>query len=289
MIAIAGSVLHILLVIMLVLLVLLLCCVCIILFLPIKYRANGYFSKEERCVVFQARWLWGILRFRFLWVDKVEISFKVFWKELWKKQEIESKEEPATDKAQSGASEKKEATADLEKDNPRTMEPDGDGMALEEETQAKETFGKDTASKKEKFSFEGVYDKILNWKDKVLYYFDLFLKNSTQNTIDDCKEILGKVLKKICPKKIRAQLKIGFESPDTTGYFYGIYCMFSGLFGKNVVIQPDFDKQILEGEFDCKGTLLGITLVVAALKLYFHKGLRRLIAEVKKGGKKYDR
>ena len=287
MIGVAEYVLRILLIILLVILAVLLLGVLIVLFLPVKYKGHGYIHKEEKYIEFKARWLWGIIRFHVAWSKELSISFKIFWKELWNGSDTEETQEKTQDIV----------IEDMPKVEPQEVQAqklyDGVSENYEEETLdetvTEEIPENDTAEEKEKFSLRGVCDKILNMKDKVMYYIHLFKKNSTQQTLEDCKEILWKVWKRIRPKKLVVDMTVGFEGPDTTGYFYGVYCMFSGLLGKNVVIRPDFDKQILDGEFKCKGKIRGITLGVAAFKLYFHKGLRRLIAEVKKGGKRDDR
>ena len=286
MIAIAENVLRILLAIVLIILVVLFIGICIVLFLPIKYRGYGYIRKEERYVELKVRWLWGIVRFYLTWSKELTISLKVFWKEFLDKQE-------AKDNAPDNEVIETEASAERPEETKEASvaEADSDDSIIEhiedEEKSREQT--PEASKEKEKFSFQDLYDKILSGKDKLMYYIDLFLKNSTLDTVDECKEILWKVWKRIRPKKLAVNFEIGFDSPDNTGYFYGAYCMFSGLLGKNVVITPNFDKQIIEGDFTCKGKIRGVTLVIAAIKLYFHKGLRRLIADVKKGGKKYDR
>lgn len=271
---IALKVLSILLIIILAVLIIVLLLCSIVLFLPVKYRADGFVTENEKRIAAQARWLWGIVRFRFwLTQDEHETSLKVLWIELLKKEEPVAEEEELSQEKGQDIQEMDETIVEEHTDTTESATSQTDAQLNENEPE-----------EKEKFSFRKVYDKILNCKDNVTYYIDILRSNATYFTIEDCKKVIGKVLLRIRPKKLRIHATVGFDGPDTTGYFYGLYCIFSGFLGKNVIVKPDFDKKILQGDFFCKGKIYGITLLVAACRLFFHKGLRKLIDEVKKGG-----
>ena len=272
------KVLSILLLIILVLLGVCLLLLATVLFVPVVYRGNGYKKEEGHYLHFRANWLLGVVRFSFTLQEKKNMSLKVLWFDL-----LAPKKEDAPDEVEIADS-IPAPKEDTKNENDESSKTDD---FMTDPFEEPETFAVDEDDKpsKQKFSFRRLYDRILDIKNNLSYYADVFTSNTTKETLEECKNILFKVLRRITPKKLRAQVVFGFEQPDTTGKVFGIYCMFLGLFGKNVKVTPDFEKKIFYGEFSCKGKIYGITVLTAAIRLYFHKGLRRLITQVKKGGK----
>ena len=96
---------------------------------------------------------------------------------------------------------------------------------------------------------------------------------------------LGKILKNIRPRHIRANVLFGTGTPDTTGYVFGIYCMLLPVLGKRVCLTPDFNQAILEGNMDVSGHITLCTLTWNALKLLLDKKLKLFIKKMKAGRK----
>ena len=290
--AIVLKVLSIVLIVILVLVAIVLALLAIVLFWPVKYRGNGYFKEKEHFLGFKASWLAGLVRFTFTFTEQTHMTCKILWFDLLAKKQDD---ECMNDTQDSGDVCLEDTLPDGEATNTAdhmaymTDETKVERIeSFEDTTETEKGCGvsdTDAVPKKQKFSFRQLCDKIVNIKENVSYYIAVLTSDATKETIHECKDILFKVFRKILPKKLHATALFGFGEPDVTGQVYGAYCMFSDVLGKNVIVTPDFEKKIFCGEFSCKGKIRGITLLVAAIKLYFHKGLRKLITEVKKGGK----
>lgn len=177
-------------------------------------------------------------------------------------------------------------------------QPDGSDAGGEKtagkETVGKETIGKETIGKenagqeksrissemeKIRYTFSGIYDKIKKiWKN-IFYYAGLLQDEENKRMFSGSLDALGKILKSIRPRKVRADIRFGTGSPDTTGYIYGIYCMVffrnffpSGTFfpfGKNEIeVIPDFEEAVLQGELCISGRVALWILAVNGVRMY---------------------
>ncbi len=134
-------------------------------------------------------------------------------------------------------------------------------------------------------TFSKICDKINGVKNKVGYYYNLWQKDATRMVWDDCKGRLVKLFKHLKPKKFRIDLHVGMEDPSTTGMIMGIWGMLYPILGGSIYINPEFDREVLEGNLIIKGKIRIIHVLMVALQFYRDKRLKKLIELVKKGGK----
>lgn len=95
------------------------------------------------------------------------------------------------------------------------------------------------------------------------------------------KEILGilknhvfYLIKHIRPRKIKGTLHFGMEDPSLTGQLTGVLYLILPAYCYKVVLQPDFEKKILEGELHIAGHIRLIHLLKVGLQIFFNKKLR---------------
>ena len=84
---------------------------------------------------------------------------------------------------------------------------------------------------------------------------------------------------------IKADVRIGTGSPDTTAYVYGVYGMIMPVLGKNVKnihIDLDFENTVYEGEVFFKGHITLFTLLVQAIKVVSDKQLHVFLKQLKR-------
>lgn len=127
-----------------------------------------------------------------------------------------------------------------------------------------------------------ICEKIKKVNDIKNAFIEYLQREDSKLAIRQIKTILFKALKKILPNKLKLRFKFGFEDPSTTGKILGMSSMFYGIYGENVEIEPDFDNVVLEGEYNLNGKIRLIHIVVAALKIYTNKWLKRFIKFSKK-------
>ena len=80
-------------------------------------------------------------------------------------------------------------------------------------------------------------------------------------------------------------MRFGMESPATTGQIMGIYGIVTSVWGckgYHLDVKPDFDNKVFEGTLDLKGRIALYVIVFAAIRVYFNKGIKKLIKDIKK-------
>lgn len=139
-----------------------------------------------------------------------------------------------------------------------------------------------------KYTICNLVDKIVNIKETVLWYYNLFQEEATKRALKSAKTQGGRFLKHIKPRKFKGYVEFGFDDPATTGDIFGKLCMFYPIYADNVVIIPDFERNVLKGELELKGRIYIITLLHIAWKVIFDQDIRKLY-EILTGGVKHER
>ncbi len=129
-----------------------------------------------------------------------------------------------------------------------------------------------------------VYNKVKDVILNIKYYLDILQEEDTKAMIQITLDALLDILKKLRPRKLTANVKLGFDTPDTTGKLYGLYWMFKPALGEHVVLEPVFEEKVLEGDVFFKGRITIFTILVNALKVVLDKRFKPLINKFKNGG-----
>lgn len=185
------------------------------------------------------------------------------------------------------------------REEPQPEKPAGEGKAGAEESEGEGNAGAEDAEGEEKASTEepgggilekfqkikyticGIYDKIKEiWKN-ISYYSALLQEENTKQLYGYACQRLTKILKNIRPRRIRADILFGTGSPDTTGYVFGLYCMFYPALGAGCVVTPDFERAVLEGRLEISGHITLFVLGVNLARLMLDKRLRLFISKLK--------
>ena len=137
-----------------------------------------------------------------------------------------------------------------------------------------------------KYTIYNICDKIKGiWKN-ISYYMELLQEEETRQFFSHIRLRAGMILKSMRPRHIRADILFGTGSPDTTGYLYGVYCMLSPVPKVGVSVVPDFEKAVLEADFDISGHITIWVLAVNTCRIALDKRLRRLIRRAVSPAKK---
>lgn len=87
------------------------------------------------------------------------------------------------------------------------------------------------------------------------------------------------MIKAVLPRKVRLRLEFGTNDPAVTGYILGFLSIFYALTGNSMVIKPDFDNQILKGDFNIKGKVFMFILAYHGLRIVLDKRVKKIVAE----------
>lgn len=298
-------------IILLALLALSLVILLLVLFYPITYRIRGQRTPEETRLLAKINWLFGLVRIRYAYPEPGSIIVKFLWKTVFDssvktknrpeknksgKKEPENSDGTNTAKAENAAQEsgieessvipESEETVSLIDEVPQENETRDEGAeGNTEEGTVKENTGVFGKINKIKYTIQRIYDKMKEIWENLSYYTELLQEEETSELWKHVKLRMGKVLKSIRPRHIRADILFGTGSPDTTGYALGIYGMLSPQLGPYVSVTPDFTQAILQGEADVSGHITAFVLTVNALKLFFDKKLHLFLKKLKRNDK----
>ena len=133
------------------------------------------------------------------------------------------------------------------------------------------------------YTIKNICDKIKQILLDISYYKELWESAETQEVVADLLEKTAFLWRRIRPRKWNMRLHFGFSDPATTGEALGAMCAFNPLYGEHIQLQPDFDEEIIEGDFELSGHIQLFFVVVIALKIYFNKKLKAVIGRFKRG------
>ena len=87
---------------------------------------------------------------------------------------------------------------------------------------------------------------------------------------------IGKLLKHILPRKLKANIIYGTGDPCSTGQILGALSILYSMYGDRVTIIPDFENQRFEGNAMARGRIRLVTILIIVIKLILDKRFRQL-------------
>ncbi len=290
MLAILLKILSVIGIILLILLGIVLLLLLLVLFFPITYKIYGNKKAEDILARIKADWLFGFLRLRFYYPDPGNVLVKLLCFTIY-----DSKAESVPSEGKSEVQQKPQETNENpspsgdEKQQPATnnatvtdMEAAPNNHSEKEKKSLKQLILE--KYDKIKYTIQKIYDKIKHILENISFYKELFMEEETKALLGHARKRLVKIVRKIFPKKLKADLLYGADSPDTTGYVLAAYSVLIPNIRKPYYIHftPDFSQAILEGEIDAKGHITVFSILINVLAVVLDKRLRRLIHKIKR-------
>lgn len=232
----------------------------------------------------KALWLFGLLRARYQYPAPGTLKVKLLFFTLYESEaasdntfdkdfddEFEDasnveapNDEASNDNASNKANTlnpKDDATENTSTDNSYRTQSNGELSQEEANKQNEQYFSpKRNLFEKIQYTIKKIYDKIRNVFIKIkeicnniAYYKEILSEEDTKELLKHALMRLGKILKSLRPRKLRANIYYGADSPDITGYVCAIYGMIAHYLGKHVVFTPDFENEIFEGDIYASG------------------------------------
>lgn len=179
----------------------------------------------------------------------------------------------------------------LEQTEGKQNEKESDDRDLEAFAESKEKSFTKISEKiaKLKYTILTIYDKIKKMWQNISYYLELLNDKDTKLLLLHAKIRLCKIIKSIRPRKLEADIVLGTGAPDTTGYAYGVYGMLMPFLGSYVVVRPDFQRVVLEGNFQASGHVTLAVLLWQAMRIAMDKKLWQLLDKLKRQGTEQDK
>lgn len=291
---------------LLVLLGVLIFLLCLILFVPIRYKANG-FCKDSYQIHAKATWLLHIISFTVDFKQEQPFRMKLrilgisIYDNLKEKKTKKTKVNTLPEIV--GASKQERSNAESVEEITKAEKPimqeqntniikdisvseanvDGD-MDAEQEAQRLTFMQKQkkiclkviNIFRNIKYTIRKICDTIKEFKDNITYYVELFKKDSTKVALEACKKQLLRIIKNLKPQKFQVNLHVGMDDPATLGDILGVWGMLYPIHQGHIDICPDFEQTVLEGDFYCKGRITVYIYIWTIMIILFDKDIRRL-------------
>ncbi len=133
-----------------------------------------------------------------------------------------------------------------------------------------------------KYKITSLYDKIKQISEKIRQI--LFILNDERDQ-EAVKELLFRVrilLKHVLPRKGLLRLHLGMKSPAETGQTIGMIYTLYPVYTDHLLLEPDFDEKVIDADLDMRGHVQLIFVLIAALRIFFNKDIRRLYRHIQK-------
>lgn len=268
-------------ILLLIILCIILLLILLVLFVPVRYTVKGRRNDGEPELFLKVGWLLGVVRGSFSYPQPGKLRFYVLCKEL-KPKETSDVQNP------SGAHNKKKSvtSGEQKEGDDRSTKADTGDISLEQNKNPEVKKEKEPTEPSEDQNPEKSSDKLKSGYRNIRHFVELLQDGDTKLLLGQCKLRLLKVLKSIRPRTVKADILFGTGQPDTTGYLYGVTCMVSPCLGRDLIITPDFQNAVLEGNFYIKGHISVVVLLTNAILILTDKKLRILFKKMKNGRKK---
>ena len=284
MLTILFKILSILGILLLILLGIALVVILLVLFFPVCYKVSGKKTAEEMLFDAKMKWLFGLVRVTYSYPVPGKLLTKVLFFTVYDSSE---KEKNSASGENTHTAPNKDITTllsddtDMAKTDTATdTEASADAKtSVEENTPGpqQETSGKIAGFfEKIRYTIRKICDKIKYILKNISFYRELWNNPDTKGLLQHAGKRIGHILKRLRPRKLEVNARVGTGSPDTTGYLYGIYGMILPKLGKGVCITPDFEQAILEGDLKASGHFTVACVLFHSARLLMDKRLQQL-------------
>lgn len=268
-------------------------------------------EKKDIRVGLTATWLLRLVRVFVTYEESVRIQVKILFftfMDSAKEKTDSEKKDRGRKKKGNKAEESSTAKDDTGQENPETAEEntvqkesDRTEREIEDKTDMSDEEEQDKEKKAEE-NAEKTTDKKRGFRQRIsdiLYTIRNFCDKLKEikkkgNTVKELLQsehmavsrgLLGKqlryLLKHTKPKKLEGIMEFGFEDPSTTGYLMAGYGILYSVWNPKLVVQPDFEKEVLHIELKLKGRIRACHFVKAVLRMILSRDVRQVIKTVK--------
>ncbi len=121
-------------------------------------------------------------------------------------------------------------------------------------------------------------DVILN---RVVSVREFLKQEATGKAWKDSMAYLRRIWKHIRPKRFQGTVHFGMEDPSSTGQILGAMSLLMPLYQDHIVIAPDFEQKILEGQLYARGRVRMGFFLVLILQILLNRNLMQTIQEAR--------
>lgn len=309
--AIFLKVLGIIGIILLSILGLVLLLIFLVLFVPVRYKAEGSFKYNKPSFHARASWLLHILSVKYTLGEEEPLIIRVFGFKLKKKKEKvpdfeeetkESLELPEQPPIDVGVTTEEPLAEPVKEDSVATESvttestvtesvvselPDSETIAAEtaEESDTEDAIPakpviadahkKPEKSPKDKGSKKDFENR--GFYDKIKKYIEIIQSKRFKRAFEYSKDKIIKLFKHILPRRLNIYGEVGFDDPSVTGQILVITSMLIPITGDKINIRGNFEEPVIDIEGRLKGRITLFKVLWTLAVLYFNKNIRKII------------
>lgn len=280
-------------ILLLVLLGLVLTVLLAVLFLPVRYEAEGSF-RGELLAKGQISWLWRLFSIQAVYDGDTEVSLRIFGVKPGRKKETAERTEKTEtpDPVVTGSGKRPEEEVPVYESRPKAEVPasekhQGTEEGIKEKVPAAGTKNAKNGQKKKrvrqslfqkiKVTFQRICGKLKTAEERWQKLMEFLEKEENKNTFRLLKRQVIRFFKHVLPGKVSGTVRFGFEDPYTTGRILTYISPFYGWYGRMIQVIPVFDEQVLDGELSLKGRIRIATLLFIGFQVWRDKNFRTLL------------
>ena len=295
--------------------------VCIVLFVPVRYEASGRGDGKLDSLKAKVRvtWLLRLVRVDAYYKEnKFRWRFRIAWikrsggKNIRQEEQVEhvisDKEEKDHEEDIREETVHKEITdekvPEIEnvEEREESMEktekiPEEESGTCEKSEKIKEECSEDQREtekedegnpsrlrawfQKIKCTFTQLYDKIKVLTEKKNKLAEFIGDEVHKNAFLKLKKEVFRLIRKLLPGKLEANVSYGFEDPCTTGQVLAGLSILYPFMGDHVHVVPDFEHKVLKGNIHIKGNIRICHLAALCWRLFWNKNIRMTYRHIK--------
>ena len=295
MVAIVLGILKIIGILLLVILGLFLFVIISVLFVPLRYRAEGSFYEKLKGSA-SVSWFLHLISLKISYDEKAQVDVRVLWfhpgQEKAEKAQEKRRKEKENRKKESQKKEKELPVTISEGKVSATEKPEED-LLKEKESEGSYSGEsvKDAASHKELSTEKQVKEKTDKSSKRKGSFFKKgkarikSLKDAKSNLdqfpwrewLELGKNIVIRFFKHVLPQKLRGTITFGCSDPAYTGYVTGIAAVFYPKYGENFSLYPDFERKVFAAQCEGKGRIRLGYILVLVVSILREKSVRTMI------------
>ena len=280
-------------ILLLVLLGLVLTVLLAVLFVPVRYEAEGSF-RGELLAKGQISWLWRLFSIQAVYDGDTEVSLRIFGVKPGRKKETAERTEKTEtpDPVVTGSGKRPEEEVPVYESRrkaevPASEKHQGTEEGIKEKVPAAGTKNAKNGQKKKrvrqslfqkiKVTFQRICGKLKTAEERWQKLMEFLEKEENKNTFRLLKRQVIRFFKHVLPGKVSGTVRFGFEDPYTTGRILTYISPFYGWYGRTIQVIPVFDEQVLDGELSLKGRIRIATLLFIGFQVWRDKNFRTLL------------
>ena len=292
-------------IVLLVILGLVLLLAALLLFVPVRYQAEGELPETAGPAArVRFSWLFSLLTVRIEYADGLKVSVRAagirIRPERWIRraagpsgpEPMEKESEPVEKEPE--PMEREREPAGKSGSSGMKSPPPCEAASGSTETGRRESFSdilrrllqrmKQLAGKTERICnmAEWIRDKAEWFLEEAAYYRALFAEEGSRQAASLIRTHLGKLLSHAKPRQLSVNLTVGAEDPAVTGRVLAVNGMLYPWIREAVRVTPDFERECLYGDFYAKGRIRAGVALYHILRVVLDKRTWTLIRRLKR-------